>query len=65
MWLLPERADLSFAVKELARSVQNPTDRDWADMKRVLRYIRGTIDMVLHLEIDQNAIEDILVTTDA
>eukprot|EP00972_Heterocapsa_arctica_P032002 4713757-Heterocapsa_arctica.AAC.1 len=29
MWLLPERADL---VKELARSVQNPTDKNWGDM---------------------------------
>eukprot|EP00972_Heterocapsa_arctica_P071922 10623700-Heterocapsa_arctica.AAC.1 len=34
-------------------------------MKRVLRYIRGTIDLVFHLEIDKDATEDILVTTDA
>eukprot|EP00972_Heterocapsa_arctica_P049741 7317949-Heterocapsa_arctica.AAC.1 len=59
MWLLPERADLSFAVKELARNVQNPTDKNWGDMKRVLRYIRGTVDMVLHLVVKPDAIKDI------
>eukprot|EP00972_Heterocapsa_arctica_P079459 11711132-Heterocapsa_arctica.AAC.1 len=41
MWLLPERADLSFAVKELARHVQAPGEGHWADLKRVLRYVKG------------------------
>ncbi len=63
MWLLPERADLSFAVKELARHVQAPGESHWADLKRVLRYVKGTVDMVMNLRIDTNALANEIVTT--
>eukprot|EP00972_Heterocapsa_arctica_P087081 12836872-Heterocapsa_arctica.AAC.1 len=66
MWLLPERADLNFAVKELARSVQKPCERHWTDLKRVLRYLRGTMGMVMHLNVDpQEKKDESLATTDA
>ena len=42
MWLLPIRPDLSFAVKELARSLQSPTSECMSKLKHVLRYLQGT-----------------------
>ena len=42
MWLLPIRPDLSFAVKELARSLQGPTSECMSKLKHVLRYLQGT-----------------------
>ena len=49
MWTLGERPDLAFACKELARHVQHPTERDMQRMKRMLRYLRGSRSMCLHL----------------
>ena len=53
MWTLSERPDLSFAVKELARNMSKPTTRNAAQLKRVLRYLRGTTEAHLHLAVDQ------------
>jgi hypothetical protein len=52
MWTIGERPDLNFPVKELARHVQNPTQQDWGCLKRLLRYICGTLHAELHLEVD-------------
>ena len=38
------RPDLAFAVGVLSRHLKNPTRRDWERAKRVLRYLKGTID---------------------
>lgn len=43
------RPDISFAVNMLARSTQNPTALNWVDVKRVLRYLKGTGDFCLRL----------------
>ena len=53
MWTLSERPDLNFAVKELARNMSKPTIRNAAQLKRVLRYLRGTTEAHLHLTVDQ------------
>jgi hypothetical protein len=37
------RPDLSVAVGKLASFVANPTDAHWMALKRILRYIRGTL----------------------
>ncbi|KAI3641430.1 hypothetical protein MIR68_000560 [Amoeboaphelidium protococcarum] len=45
--LVATRPDIAFAVSELSRAVSRPSQRHWQAAKRVLRYLRGTIDMGL------------------
>ena len=51
MWVAPERLYLAFAVKELARHVQGPTEQHRGVMKRLLRYIKGTVNAQLELKL--------------
>ena len=46
MWMLPERPDLSFSAKELARHVQAPTVGDYKSLKHLVRYIKGAKEYV-------------------
>lgn len=39
------RPDISLAVSILSRKVSCPTDVDWVEVKRVLRYLKGTRSM--------------------
>lgn len=41
------RLDISFAVNLLARYSFSPTRRHWNEIKHLLRYLRGTMDMSL------------------
>lgn len=41
-WSLYCRPELRYAVKELAKCLQIPTELDWMHLKRVLRYIADT-----------------------
>ncbi|XP_058810557.1 uncharacterized protein LOC131675556 [Phymastichus coffea] len=41
------RPDISFAVNFLSRKQSNPTEEDWLDVKRVLRYLKGTAKLGL------------------
>ncbi|KAL0561639.1 hypothetical protein IC582_002079 [Cucumis melo] len=41
------RLDIAFSVNLLARYSSSPTKRHWNEVKHVLRYLRGTIDMGL------------------
>jgi hypothetical protein len=50
LWLAPIRIDLQFIVKEMARVVSQPTEQSWGMLKKALRYLRGTRDMVLRLQ---------------
>ena len=51
VWMLPERSDLSFSGKELARHVQAPTIGDYKSLKHLVRYVTGTKeDYTLGLE---------------
>ena len=45
-YLLPDRPDLAYAVKELARSMSSPANGDWIRLKRLARYIKGRLRMV-------------------
>ncbi|KAK7575583.1 hypothetical protein V9T40_011869 [Parthenolecanium corni] len=38
------RPDISYAVNMISRNQENPTADDWAEVKRILRYLRGTLD---------------------
>ena len=39
--LAPDRPDIAFSVKELARQMAAPTNGDWAKLKRLGRYLKG------------------------
>ena len=41
-WMTYTRPDISYATKELARSLQEPTTADQQKLKHLLRYIKGT-----------------------
>eukprot|EP00972_Heterocapsa_arctica_P112548 16432404-Heterocapsa_arctica.AAC.1 len=43
------RPDLAFTVKELARKLAAPTVADWQKVRRLVRYLKGTTDVVLRL----------------
>eukprot|EP00972_Heterocapsa_arctica_P068208 10073337-Heterocapsa_arctica.AAC.1 len=51
MWLVGTRPDFSFAVKELARRVQEPTRTDELNMKRILKYLAATMSYVMDLKV--------------
>jgi len=36
------RPDISLAASRTGRAVDRPTEADWTDVKRVLKYLRGT-----------------------
>ncbi len=42
------RPDIAYAVGFLARSMQAPTEADWVNGKRVLRYLKGTHGLYLN-----------------
>lgn len=42
------RPDLCYAVTYLSRFQQSPTEMHWNSLKRILRYVKGTVDVSLH-----------------
>ena len=50
LWATPVRPDISFAVKELSRSLQAPTRQDEQQLKQVLRYLKGTLHFSTSLQ---------------
>ena len=47
-YLSADRADISFAVKEVARSMSAPTKGSWEQLKRLGRYLVGRPRAVMH-----------------
>lgn len=48
LWLLTNaRPDIAFSVQVLARFLQRPKEIHWTAAKRVLRYLKGTMDLSL------------------
>jgi hypothetical protein len=58
IWMINDRPDIAYAAKELARTVQQPTVKDMMAAKRVLRYLQGTMNKVLHIAIDKKICAD-------
>eukprot|EP00253_Pinus_taeda_P011391 PITA_11391 len=48
LYLTHTRPDLSFAVGLVDRFLQNPRESHWKAAKRILRYVRGTIQFGIH-----------------
>jgi histone deacetylase 1/2 len=44
-YLTLTRPDLAFAVNEVCQYLHSPTTDHWTAVKRILRYVRGTIDV--------------------
>jgi hypothetical protein len=42
------RPDISFVVNKLSRYMSNPGDDHWHALERVLRYLKGTTNYVIH-----------------
>ncbi|XP_019200072.1 PREDICTED: uncharacterized protein LOC109193673 [Ipomoea nil] len=49
MYLLITRPDLAYSVNKLCQFMHTPTQSHWAALKRVLRYVKGSLDLGLHL----------------
>ncbi|WVZ62530.1 hypothetical protein U9M48_012269 [Paspalum notatum var. saurae] len=49
-YLTITRPDLSFVVNKVCQFIQAPTDVHWAAVKRILRYIKGTLDQGLRIQ---------------
>lgn len=43
------RPDISASVSILAQKISRPTQQDWNELKRVVRYLKGTINFKLKL----------------
>jgi hypothetical protein len=39
------RPDIAYATGKVARRMENPTRSDYLDVKRILRYLKGTSDL--------------------
>lgn len=63
-YFVPDRPDMAYAVKELARSMATPCNGDIAKMKRFGRYIKGKPRLVQWFEW-QLAIDTITTHSDA
>ena len=50
LWATPVRPDISFAVKELSRSLKAPTQEDEQQLKQVLRYLKGSLHFMTSLQ---------------
>ena len=45
---LGTRPDLAFAVGQVARFIHDPREVHWLAVKRILRYVAGTLDLTLY-----------------
>lgn len=49
-YLTMTRPDLAFAVNRVCQYIQSPTDAHWAAVKRILRFVKGTVDHGLKIQ---------------
>jgi hypothetical protein len=49
------RPDIAFALNCLTRHSASPTMRNWNDIKNILRYLKGTIDLGLFFQRNQDS----------
>lgn len=49
-YLTLTRPDISFSVNKVCQFLQNPTTVHWATVKRILRYVKGTLGLGLKVE---------------
>ena len=57
------RSDISYAVQQICLHMHDPRESHFAALKRLLRYVRGTVDLGLVLHRSSSA--ELVVYTDA
>jgi hypothetical protein len=62
-YLCLTRPDISFAVNRVCQFLASPTDVHWSAVKRILRYVKGTIN--LGLQFQRSLSTELSVYTDA
>lgn len=58
------RPDIAFAASYLSRFVSNPGPRHWNAVKKVMRYLAGTIRMGLHFEREPGVMSSEMTSVD-
>jgi histone deacetylase 1/2 len=53
-YLTLKRPDISFAVNKVCRFLHAPTTTHWSAVKCILRYIRGTLNLGLKIEVSKS-----------
>ncbi|KAL9294554.1 putative RNA-directed DNA polymerase [Arabidopsis thaliana] len=53
-YLTITRPDIQFAVNFICQRMHSPTTADFGLLKRILRYVKGTIHLGLHIKKNQN-----------
>ena len=48
-YLCLARPDISFAVNRVCQFLATPTDEHWPAVKRILRYVKGTVNLGLNI----------------
>lgn len=48
-YLTLTRPDISFAVNKVCQFLHSPTTTHWMDVKRILRYVKGTVGLGLKI----------------
>ena len=46
--------ELAYSVNRICQFMQNPLESHWKVIKRILKYLRGTLDHGLHLKRSMN-----------
>ncbi|OMO81232.1 Reverse transcriptase, RNA-dependent DNA polymerase [Corchorus capsularis] len=64
-YLLLTRPDISFAINKLAQFMHQPTDLHWQALKRVLRYLKGTLSNGLVIKKSPAQIHSLIAYADA
>lgn len=54
LYLTNTRPDICYAVSIVAQHVNNPNTDNWTQVKRILRYLKGTKDYALHYKRGEN-----------
>ncbi|PHT61043.1 hypothetical protein T459_34072 [Capsicum annuum] len=49
-YLFFTRPDINFSVNKLSQFMQTPSEVHWKALKRVLRYLQGTLQFALHIQ---------------
>jgi histone deacetylase 1/2 len=62
-YLTLTRPDLSFAVNKVCQFLSQPTDQHWEVVKRILRYVKGTLDTGLRIR--KSNLTGVSIFTDA
>jgi hypothetical protein len=58
------RSDIAYAIQQICLHMHDPRELHLATMKRVLRYLRGSLDFGLHLRRSASSSE-LMIYTDA